>query len=139
MPSYAGIFSGITVNADNAGHTIYANRALAQSDDIDSNANGIFNAFDAVPFFTAYQLNFNVGITNLPPKAPVLTWSTIPNSTNILYASTNLAGTNWLVVTNFVATTGNPGFNATTRIARVVDPVRTNGAFYKVQVDAAQP
>lgn len=140
VPAYAGTFSGILVNADNFGHTILANRALAQSQDIDSNGNGIFNFFDTVPFFTAFQLNFGVALTNLPPRVPVVTWTTIPNSTNILYASTNLAATNWSVVTNFVAGGGSTNYNSTTKTARVVDQTPGNGPkFYKVQVNAAQP
>jgi hypothetical protein len=104
-----------------------------QSTDIDSNGNGSANAFDPMPIYTSYNVNLQITLTNLPPKVPLLTWSGLASSTNIVYYRTNLTSTNWTVLTNFV-------YGPANGVATVVDRARTNGpAFYKVQVIAPLP
>ena len=132
VPSYAGIFSSTNLVYP-VGVTNKLNRALVTSTDIDSNGNGVANAFDSTPIYTSYNVNLTISFTNLPPKVPVLKWSGLANSTNIVYFKTNVMSTNWFVLTNFVQGPANG-------IATVVDRGRTNStAYYKVQVIAAQP
>jgi len=132
VPSYAGIFSSTNLVYP-AGVTNKFNRALVGSTDIDSNGNGSANAFDPMPIYTSYDVNLTVSLTNLPPKAPLLQWSGLANSTNIVFFKTNLANTNWTVLTNFV-------FGPVNGVATVIDRGRTNGAaYYKVQVIAPLP
>ena len=132
VPSYAGIFSSTNLVYPN-GQTNTFNRALVQSTVIDSDGDGIVNAFDSTPIYTAANVNLSLSITNLPPKVPVLKWFSLAHSTNYLYYKTNISSTNWIVVTNFVqgAVNGN---------VTVLDRARTNSTgLYRVQVNALQP
>jgi hypothetical protein len=111
------------------------NRALVLSTTIDSDADGTVNAFDLTPIYTANSVNFSIGITNLPPHAPVLHWNLLGyGASNLVYFKTNLLSTNWTLLTN-VMTSGYTVPNYS-----LVDRVHTNGGvYYKLQVDAVQP
>jgi hypothetical protein len=65
VPAYAGYFSSTNFVVDGVTNTY--NAALAQSPDIDSNGNGLANAYDPSPFFTPQQLNFSLALTNGTP------------------------------------------------------------------------
>ena len=74
---------------------------------IDSDGDGLVNALDKTPIYTATSVNLTLSMTNLPPKVPVLKWFSLANSTNYLYYKTNFTSTNWIVVTNFVQGAAN--------------------------------
>jgi hypothetical protein len=100
VPSYAGYFSSTNLVYP-LGVTNTVNTALANSGVIDSDGDGNFNNADATPFFVPALVNFTEALTNLPPRSIRLQWETIPNGTNYIYYTTNLAAPVWLPLTNF--------------------------------------
>jgi hypothetical protein len=109
VPTYAGHFSSTSVVSGGVTNTV--NAALASSQDVDSNGNGIPNASDPTPFFLASQIDFMETLTNVPPLSVRLSWMTIPLATNYVYYRTNLISTNWMQITNFTfASTNYPVF-----------------------------
>jgi hypothetical protein len=103
--SYAGYYSSTNlVYTNTAGFIVTntVNTALAESQVIDSDGDGIPNGSDPTPFLLPSALNFTASVTNLPPKSVMVQWSTIPKATNFVYYNTNLLATNgWLAFTNF--------------------------------------
>jgi len=102
--SYAGYFSSTNVVYTNSFGVVVTNAvnaALAQSPDIDSDADGYPNSIDSTKFFEPYEINPMATFTNQPVKSARVEWTTIPNATNIVYYATNLLSTNWLVFTNY--------------------------------------
>ena len=131
VPSYAGIFSGTNLVYPD-GTTNCVNAALAQSTSIDSDGDGIPNATDPTPFFVASQINFNLTVTNIPPRFARLTWMTPTGGTNTVYYKTNLLSPTWLVLTNFASPQIYPAPPTT---VKVLDPVGANVTrFYRVSV-----
>jgi len=100
VPQYAGYFSSTNIVYPD-GTTNTFNAALAQSQDIDSNGNGIPNGSDPTPFFVSSQVNFTLTLTNRPPWSVRLQWATIPLATNYICYQTNLLSPTWLPLTNF--------------------------------------
>jgi hypothetical protein len=129
VPTYAGHFSSTNIVVNGVTNTV--NAALAQSPDIDSNGNGIANAFDPNPFFTSAQINFGLTITNQPSRQAVLTWDTVPLATNYVYYTSNLLTGPWQLFTNFnsVSATG-PAYPVTVTDTNILKGIR----FYKVMV-----
>jgi len=129
VPTYAGHFSSTNIVVNGVTNTV--NAALAQSPDIDSNGNGIANAFDPNPFFTSAQINFGLTITNQPSRQAVLTWDTVPLATNFVYYTSNLLTGPWQLFTNFssVSATG-PAYPVTVTDTNILKGIR----FYKVMV-----
>jgi hypothetical protein len=124
---YTNIFNGMTNITTNT-----VNSALAQSTTYDSDGDGIDNADDPTPFFVSGEMNFKLTLTNLPPLTALLSWQTIPDATNCLSYTTNLATGPWLKLTNFISPA--PYGSGLTTVT-VADPVSLTGAkFYKVQV-----
>lgn len=101
VPTYTGIYSSTNLVYP-PGVTNTFNAALTDSSDIDSDHDGIVNVQDATPFLTSYQMDFNIAITNVPPKSARLSWTTIPSATNFVYYKTNLLQP-WLPFTNFTS------------------------------------
>jgi hypothetical protein len=132
VPEYAGYYSSAT-NVS-GGVTNVVNAALLASHNIDSNGNGIANAYDPTPFFDASQVHLTIVMTNVPALSPRLTWNTIPNATNFVYYSTNLAG-NWRLYTNFISPTPYLAYPSAAKPMSVVDTNNVGGArFYRVVV-----
>ena len=131
VPGYAGpfVFTNI-VYPD--GKTYVFNAALAQSTNIDSNGNGIPNAYDPTPFFVpGFNLvNLKVTVTNNPSPTALITWNTVPNATNYLFYKTSAGSTNWQTLTNIVVTATNS--------VTVSDPAISPGRVYEVRVDVKQ-
>ena len=75
--------------------------------DIDSNGNGIPNCMDTnpIPVLTPASLALTVAVTNSPARTAVLSWNTLPLSSNYLYSAPSLLvpSTNWQLVTNFLS------------------------------------
>ncbi len=100
VPSHIGTFSSTNIVYPD-GSTNTVNAALLGSSQIDSDGDGTPNSTDPTPFLVASQLNFNLTLTNLPPAAVQLQWTTIPNATNYVYYKTNLLSPAWLPFTSF--------------------------------------
>jgi hypothetical protein len=131
VPAYNGHFSSVDIVYPDGTTNTY-NEALAGSTTIDSNGNGIANAYDPAPFFTAAQINLAIGMTNLPPQQTVISWNSIPGATNTVYYSTNIAIAPNIVLTNFVSPSLVPpagGWPITNVIYDVFNPapMRTYG------------
>lgn len=102
VAAYAGLFSSTNiVYPDGSTHTF--NAALAQSQDIDSNGNGIVNAYDPTPFFVSSQVNFRLTLTNAPPLLALLSWQSVTGATNYVAYATNLTPAVWINLTNFIS------------------------------------
>jgi hypothetical protein len=100
VPAHVGNFSYTNmIYPDGSTNTV--NAALAQASDIDSDGDGIPNGSDPTPFFVQSQLNFNITLTNLPPKSVQLQWTTVPYATNYVFYKTNLLSPSWLPLTTF--------------------------------------
>lgn len=135
-----GFFSSTNVTyTDGSVHRL--NRALVYSCNIDSNGQpypptGGVNATcdgtilkpDPIPVLTPASLVLTaiaVTETNPPGRSIVLSWNTIPLSSNYLYSSPSLlSGTNWQLVTSFLSADVLGG-QATVR-----DVIKTNGPHY---------
>jgi hypothetical protein len=142
VPTYAGYFS--STNLVFAGVTNPpVNLALALSQDIDSDGDGIANAFDPTPFFLPDMINPVVISQTNPPLGPmVISWNSIPYATNYVYYSTdNSAGsfsnlltsfsTNILgpfTMSNFISPIPYP--SPPTRVM-IFDPVTSSTRFYR--------
>ena len=140
VTNYAGHFSSTNVVFPDS--TIYPfNVALAESQDIDSDGDGIPNGSDPTPFgnigHTAsfYVLgNVTITMTNKPVLAAVLTWQSITNATNyVVYYKTNFTMTNWLpLLTNTASPTSPPV------TMRITDPVAGPMRSYRVRGNLKQ-
>lgn len=129
VPTYTGYFSSTNIVVNGVTNTV--NAALAQSPDIDSNGNGLANAYDQSPFFTAQEINFNLTLTNQPVRAAVLNWDTVPYATNYVYYATNLVGGNWWLYSSFISTNVvGPTYPVTIFDTNIAKGIR----FYKVVV-----
>jgi hypothetical protein len=151
VSSYAGYYSSTTVtNLD--GTTYQANAALRFSTDIDSNYNGIPNASDPTPFLTPSELGLAATFTNLvmvtnlvtvTNRAVVLSWYTLPNSTNFVSFEPSVTVGKWPPLTNSFLTNPLGSFVYNSPVAgrtEVVDPLGTNSSrYYRVKVNPAQP
>jgi hypothetical protein len=117
------------------GSTNRLNTALVTSCDIDSDGDGIVNCMDPapIPIFSPASVALAARIMEAAPKAAAISWNTLPNSTNYLYAASSPYASDWQLVTNF--TVGTSGGRVT-----VAEPVQTNSVrFYRVRVGAPQP
>jgi hypothetical protein len=100
VPTYVGYFSSTNLVYP-PGVTNLVNAAVAASSTLDSDGDGTPNAFDPTPVFVPAQLNFAIGLTNLPPKMVKIQWQTIPLATNNIYYRTNLITGTWLPFSSF--------------------------------------
>jgi hypothetical protein len=78
------------------------------------------------------QVGLAAGLTNLPQRSVVLSWNSIPYSTNLVFFKPSLTADDWQLLTSFVL--GPVGGRQ-----RLVDPIGAGGRFYRVRVDAAAP
>ena len=128
VAAYAGHFS--STNLVYAGVTNTVNAALAQSVNIDSDGDGILNAYDPTPFFFG---STNMMLTITPTNGQLrLTWPTIPNATNYVLFTTNTATMPWMVLTNFTTPPAPPYAPIT---AVFYDLIGASQRFYQVRVD----
>ena len=101
---------------------------LCRSTSIDSDADGIVNAFDLFPF-DGVVLQSTVAFLRGPPLTAEITWEAAANTTYRIEYATTFAPPNWLFLTNFVNSATNNGFvtfrdplpaDATARFYRVL-------------------
>ena len=129
VPTYAGYFS--STNLVFAGVTNPpVNAALAGDTFIDSDGDGIPNAFDPTPFFLSVT-NFVGYATNNPADTFVISWQTVPLATNFVFYSTNMAGPYNRLLTNFISPMPYPGPAAS---VMVFDLMVTPPRYYQVMV-----
>jgi len=127
VAAYAGNYS--STNIVSGGVTNSVNLALLQSVNIDSDGDGIPNAFDPTPFFFG---STNMVMTMVLTNGQVLlTWPTIPNATNIVFYTTNCATAPYMVLTNFVTPPAPPYAPITAMFYDLI----LNQRFYQVRVD----
>jgi hypothetical protein len=100
IPTYNGHFSSTNLVFP-AGVTNAINVALLTSSLIDSDGDGLANAYDSTPFFLQSQVNLTATVTNLSPASVRVQWRTPANATNSIEYRTNLAVGDWLPFTNF--------------------------------------
>lgn len=98
VPTYAGYYSSTNLVYP-PGVTNTVNAALAQSQDIDSNGDGIPNGSDPTPFLESAQINFTSTVTNVSFLR--LQWVTVAGGTNQIQYTTNFPPSNWQVLTGF--------------------------------------
>ena len=154
VPTYAGYFS--STNLVVAGVTNTYNVALATSTVIDSDGDGIENAFDPTPFFLPGMINLTAYPTNNPAHTIVISFDTIPRATNTVFYTTSLMQpVIWTVLTNiyipvistnpFVSmnypgpATNNPFISPQLNSGpatnvMVFDPAGVSGRYYQVMV-----
>ncbi len=137
VPSYAGQFSSTNLVYP-PGVTNTVNAALAQSADMDSDGDGIYNLYDPTPFFTADQINLTQTATNTPANSIVLNWFSIPNAMNYILNATNFSTGPWLPYTNFPSPVPYLAYPSAPKQLSLVVPMDINSVqqFYKVGVDA---
>jgi len=118
--NFAGQFGGTNITYPN-GLTYTFNRALVDSTTIDSNGNGIVNAYDPFPI----NVNPSVTVSNM---IATISWEAASSSTNYVYYSTSLSTTNWTLLTSI------PAGPVSSQVS-VTDAVGANHArFYKIQI-----
>ncbi len=108
VPQYTGYFSATNIVYPD-GTTNTLNASLIQSTTLDSNGNGIANAFDPSPIFTSNQWH----VVIIPPNAgntntATFEWHSIPAATNVIQAAGVMPPYVWQVLTNFVSPTNVP-------------------------------
>ncbi len=131
VPSYAGTFSSTNLVYPN-GTTNRVNLALVQSCTQDSDGDGILNCQDPTPVFVPSLVGLSAVLANLPQPGVVLSWNSIPYSTNTVFYKPTLQTANWQVLTQFVL--GSAGGRQ-----QIVQPPAAGSRFYRVRVDAAMP
>jgi hypothetical protein len=135
VASYAGYFSATNlVYPDGSTNTV--NAALAASTSADSDGDGVVNAHDPTPFFTADEVNFKLTLTNAPAPTALISWDSIPSATNTVLYSTNLLDPFTNVLTQFTSPAAVPpvgGWPLTNVVADPVNPATPR--YYRVRVD----
>jgi hypothetical protein len=106
VSGYAGANSSVDV-VINGNQTIKVNKALRYSTLIDSDTDGVPNAFDLAPF-DGVTIN-SINRTTSPPGY-ALSWNAAPNTVYRVEYKTNVSGSNWtvLLTTNNTASTTVP-------------------------------
>ena len=131
VPSFAGVFSGTNVSYP-SGKSYFLNRALVQSTVIDSNGNGIPNAYDPAPVFVPDQLAVSISVAGpSSPGAVKLSWSSLANAVNYVDSRNAANGSSWTTVTNFTST-------VTGVVSATVIP-SSKDQFFRVRVAPQQP
>jgi hypothetical protein len=106
VPTYAGYFS--STNLVYLGMTNASNVALAENTVIDSDGDGIANAFDPTPFFLT-SMTGPVVISNTPSGPLAISWNSIPHATNfVVYSTSGVMGSYTNLLTNFSTNNAGP-------------------------------
>ena len=126
VASYAGIYSATNLVYPD-GTTNAFNAALVQSCNQDSDGDGLVNCSDPTPILRSEDLGLTVTPTNVPSAGVVISWQTVPSSSNTVLYKTSSGGTIWTVLTNFVV--GPVGGTIS-----VFDPMTSSSRFYRVEL-----
>ena len=133
VKDYAGPASGVDV-ALRDGRTLRVNLGLVQSQEIDSDGDGLVNGFDVFPFDDLLITDFR--IVSVSPYVTELSWRAAANTAYEVAYSTDLLSADWQVF----ATATNP--EASVQILSVRDDVPAgssaaggSGRFYRVSYE----
>lgn len=108
------------------------NIALVMSADLDSDGDGIVNRLDQSPFFVDESVGLAMQV-NRPAKTAQLTWTSLAGATNSLEFTSDLAATQWQVLTNFV-------HSGTTGKVAAQDQLPAQGQrYYRVRIFPREP
>lgn len=131
--NHAGNYSATNVVYPD-GSTNFFNAALVQSQNMDSDGDGLVNAVDPTPILRAEDLALTVAITTQPAPGALVSWNTVPSSANTVYFKSVSGGGNWQVLTNL-----NVGPTTAGRV-KIFDPMTAGGArYYRVMMSPPQP
>jgi hypothetical protein len=131
--NHAGNFSAAALVYPD-GTTNFFNAALVQSQNIDSDGDGLVNAVDPTPILRAEDLAVTVAVTTQPTAGAVVSWTTVPNSANTVYYKSSSGNSDWQALTNL------PAGPFTSGRVSIFDPITTNGArYYRVMMAPPQP
>ena len=131
VATHAGIYSTTNVVYPD-GSTNAFNVALVQSENLDSDNDGLVNAADPTPLVA--NLALAVAITSQPALGAKISWRTVPDSANTVYYKTSPSSAAWLELTNF-----NIGELSTERVS-IFDPMSVGGSrVYRVKMTPPQP
>jgi hypothetical protein len=134
VPQYVGHFSSVSFIYPD-GTTNVLNASLLQSTTIDSDGDGIANAFDTSPIFLSSEVNLTQTLTNLPPLTELIQWHSVPSATNYVFYSTSPAGPFTLLLTNFNSPSLVPPSGGWPITNTVADPAVGPSRYYRVRVD----
>jgi len=124
---YAGALSSVPVRLSN-GRVVTLNRALVGAVGVDSDGDGIENAFDAAPFEpAALRANVRVVPGSTPARAEI-SWAGTPGNRYRVEYSSRLEGGEWQTLTTYESAQADPG------VMSVSDEVAGAGEprFYRV-------
>ncbi len=93
--NFAGPFSGIDVALAD-GRTVRVNRNVFNSTVIDSDSDGIANAFDPEPFG---GVPITTAVVNVPPLTTQISWTGAPQTSYRVEKTSSLNPTTWVLVT----------------------------------------
>ena len=131
VATHAGIYSTTNVVYPD-GSTNAFNVALVQSENLDSDNDGLVNAADPTPLVA--NLALAVAITNSPTLGAKISWRSVPDSGNTVYYKTSPLSSTWLELTNF-----HIGELSTERVS-IFDPMSVGGSrVYRVKMTPPQP
>jgi hypothetical protein len=122
---FAGPFSSVDVPLED-GTVIRVNRALRFSTTIDSDGDGLANAFDPTPFG---GMAVSVALINEPPLSAEVSWQAAAYTVYRIEYATSLAAANWQFLTNYTNSASTSG------VVAIRDQVPANGPqrFYRVR------
>jgi hypothetical protein len=131
VATHAGIYSSTNLVYPD-GSTNSFNAALVQSENLDSDNDGLVNAADPTPLVA--NLALAVSITSQPALGANVSWRTVPYSANTVYYKSSPTATTWQELTNF-----NLGPISQERVS-IFDPMSNNGSrVYRVKMTPPQP
>ena len=131
VATHAGIYSSTNIIYPD-GSTNAFNVALVQSENLDSDNDGLVNAADPTPLVA--NLALAVAITNSPTLGAKISWRSVPDSGNTVYYKTSPSSSTWLELTNF-----HIGELSTERVS-IFDPMSVGGSrVYRVKMTPPQP
>ena len=104
---YAGLYSGTDWVSPITGITYRVNTALLNSAEIDSDGDGVVNAFDSTPLYLGENIALNMVPGSSGSKGLTLTWNALANAANYIdyatnYTTADIQVPEWRVYTNFV-------------------------------------
>jgi hypothetical protein len=111
------------------GRVSRVNSALLVSSSVDSDGDGIMNAYDITPFYTADDAVLSVSLTAGVAPSARLSWRALAQATNTVEYTTSPGSGDWQVLTNFVQGTVTTPVN-------ILDPLSPSGQLrvYRLRV-----
>jgi hypothetical protein len=129
VSTFTGPLSSANYTAAN-GRISKVNSALLASVSVDSDGDGVMNAYDSTPFYTADDAVLSVSLTGESPISARLVWRALAQATNTVEYTASPGTADWQVLTNFVQ-------GAVSAPVSVLDPLSPNGQLrvYRLRVN----